>query len=120
MDGAHGPTKEHIMFAIVGTVGSIHHTYKHFPSTRSTWREVKEAAAGWADGTAMDIAEAHPALGSIYSGTISERDAQTVRYLDGRRVYTVEGSDVIERRDSEAAIDEDDPSPWTDGYAHGL
>lgn len=70
------------MYAVVGIPGSRFHTHRHFA------RGERGLAEEWLDVTARAIRERNPALGTLPTQLISDREAGRVRYQDGTRVYT--------------------------------
>jgi hypothetical protein len=80
------------MFAIVGIPGSQHHSYKWFA------RADKRAAEEWLDATFRQALDENPVLGSLPQQLISDRDASTVYYRDGRHVYSRDQSEEWEAR----------------------
>ena len=67
------------MIAVVGIPGSMHHDWRRVNTRREgmTWAARRESA----------IRDRIPAVGSLPTYVLTEKEARRVRYLDGHRVY---------------------------------
>lgn len=73
------------MIAIVGTPGSVHHTWERFERTDRTAAEV------WTADAARRIMDRNPTLGTIPTEIVSDKEATRRRYQDGTPIYTLNG-----------------------------
>lgn len=67
------------MVGIVGLPGSVHHRWQHFASKRD--------AVAWVEEQWRRTRERNPALGTLETAVISDREARKRRWQDGRRIY---------------------------------
>ena len=69
----------------------MHHAYEHLPATRQTAHKVKQEALDWLEEYSATFMETHPAAWPQPCCIISDKEAQSIRYRDGRKVYSDEG-----------------------------
>jgi hypothetical protein len=70
-----------MMYAIVGIPGSTHHRYRRYPRSQTA------QARAWLDATWEAIMRRNPAIGTLPTRLISDREAASIRWQDGRRIY---------------------------------
>ena len=72
------------MIGVIGEPGNIHHEWRHFPRYGTV---DGETCVAWVDRRRREKLDENPALATLPTEIISDKEASHRRWQDGTRIY---------------------------------